>query len=71
MRMGKLWQMEQPWYLIELLFESGELMVNRINCGMKLMAFISTKSKVVLRNYGIANEIQSKMFIFSGLINAL
>lgn len=57
--MGAQWQMERPWYLIELLLESGELMVNEINFRMKLKASISTNNAVVLRNYVVAIKINT------------
>lgn len=57
--MGTQWQMERPWYLIELLLESGELMVNGINCRMKFKASISTNNAAVLRNYVVAIKINT------------
>lgn len=51
--------MERPWYLIELLLESGELMVNGINFRMKFKASISTNNAAVLRNYVVAIKINT------------
>lgn len=51
--------MERPWYLIELLLESGELMVNGINFRMKFKASISTNNAAVLRNYVVTIKINT------------